>query len=115
MVDIVRRIVEIEGPVHLDELAKRVTRVCGYARTGRRIVDAVAIGIRLAVEHGLVAREGDFIYQVDGRVPAIRDRSSVRSPSLRKPEMLPSMEIRAAALQVIRTHLGVSAEEVSRR
>jgi very-short-patch-repair endonuclease len=112
MVDIIRRIVEIEGPIHCDEIARRVTRVCGYARTGKRIVDAVATGIRVAVEHGLVAREGDFIYPVDGRAPGVRDRSSVRSPSLRKPEMLPPMEIRVAALQVTRTHFGVSAEEV---
>ena len=47
MVDIVRRIVEIEGPVHRDEIARRVTRVCGYARAGKRIVDAVATGIRI--------------------------------------------------------------------
>jgi very-short-patch-repair endonuclease/DNA polymerase III delta prime subunit len=112
MADVIRQIVEIEGPVHPDEIARRVTRVCGYARTGKRIVDAVATGLRSAVEHGIVAREGDFICHVDGRAPTVRDRSSVQSPSLRKPEMLPPMEIRAAALQVIRTHLGVSAEEV---
>jgi hypothetical protein len=112
MVDIVRRIVEIEGPIHGDEIARRVTRVCGYARAGKRIVDAVATGIRLAAEHGIVTREGDFVRQVDGSAPTVRDRSSVQSPSLRRPEMLPPIEIRAAALQVIRRHLGVSAEEV---
>jgi hypothetical protein len=112
MVDIIRQIVEIEGPIHCDEVARRVTRVCGYARAGKRIVDAVATGIGLAAEHGIVACEGDFVRHVDGRAPTVRDRSSVHSPSLRRPEMLPPIEIRAAALQMIRNHLGVSAEEV---
>ena len=112
MIEIVRRIVEIEGPIHRDEIARRVTRVCGYARTGRRIVDAVLVGLNLAERRGLVSHDGDFFQSVAGNAPTVRDRSNVLSQTLRKPEMLPPAEIRAAAIQVIREHLGASAEEV---
>jgi very-short-patch-repair endonuclease len=112
MLEIVGRIVEIEGPIHRDEIARRVTGVCGYTRTGRRIVDAVVAGLRSAERRGLVARDGDFFQSVAGNGPTIRDRSNVLSQSLRKPEMLPPAEIREAAVQLIRGHFGVSAEEV---
>ena len=59
--EMVGQIVEIEGPIHRDEIARRVTRVCGYTRTGRRIVDAVAAGLRSAERRGLVAHDRDFL------------------------------------------------------
>ena len=61
---------------------------------------------------GLVSHDGDFFQSVAGNAPTVRDRSNVLTQSLRKPEMLPPAEIRAAAIQVIRGHLGASAEEV---
>jgi very-short-patch-repair endonuclease len=112
IVEIVGRIVEIEGPIHRDEIARRVTRVCGYARTGRRIIDVVLAGLDLAERRGLVSKGGDFFQSAIDNVPTVRDRSNVLSQSLRKPEMLPPAEIRAAAIQVICGHLGASAEEV---
>ena len=54
MLEIVRQIIEIEGPIHRDEIARRVTQVCGYTRTGRRIVDAVVAGLKWAEQRGLV-------------------------------------------------------------
>ena len=115
MVEIVQRIVEIEEPIHRDEVARRVTRVCGYARTGGRILDAVRVALKLAVRRGLISNEGEFFQTSAAKAPTVRDRSGVKSQTLRKPEMLPPAEIREAAIQMIRAHLGVSVEEVVTR
>ena len=115
MVEIVQRIVEIEEPIHRDEVARRVTRVCGYARTGGRILDAVRVALKLAVRRGLISNEGEFFQTSAAKAPTVRDRSGVKSQTLRKPEMLPPAEICEAAIQMIRAHLGISVEEVVTR
>jgi hypothetical protein len=43
----------------------------------------------------------------------VRDRSLVRSASLRRPEMLPPTEIQAAILQVTGSHYGASPGEIA--
>jgi hypothetical protein len=41
----------------------------------------------------------------------VRDRSEVSSSTLRKPEMLPPMELRFAAIRFVEAHLGATLEE----
>jgi len=101
MVDAVRRVVQIEGPVHEDEIARRVARACGRERAGRRIAAAIDRGLAEAVGRGILTREGSFYQPADGAEPRVRDRSEVRSATLRRPDMVPPSEIRAAAMRVI--------------
>ena len=49
LVDLVRRIVEAEGPVHRDIVARRITEACGRRRTGARILEAVQRALRRAL------------------------------------------------------------------
>ena len=61
--------------------------------------------------------EGDLVhddefYECPDQPLAIRDRSNVASPHLRKPTSLPPREIRHAALAVVENHTGVSHDEV---
>jgi len=48
---------------------------------------------------------------VTGSSVKVRDRSQATSPSLRKPEMLPPSELRAALLAVVQQNLGADHEE----
>jgi very-short-patch-repair endonuclease len=112
MAETVARIVEIEGPVHGDEIARRVTRLAGLERTGRRITEAVNRGLARAVRERRIIRDGRF-YALPGAPPIIRDRSAV--PSLRRPEMLPPAEIRAAVLEVASAHYGAAPGEIATR
>jgi very-short-patch-repair endonuclease len=114
MVEVVVRIVEIEGPVHGDEIARRVTRLAGFERTGRRIVEAVNRGLARAVREQRITREGRF-YALPDADPAIRDRAAVRAATLRQPEMLPPAEMRAAIVQVASAHYGATTGELATR
>ena len=100
MVHAVRRVVEIEGPVHEDEIARRIARAGGRERAGRRMAAAVERGLAEAQHSGLIACDGGFWRPAGRDEPQARDRSKVRSATLRRPDMIPPSEIRAAAMRV---------------
>lgn len=108
---VVLRIVGIEGPVHEDEVVNRVRDLWGLGRAGTRIQDAVARAIRaLLVSQRCLRRDG-FLTVPETKV-LVRNREAVNSVSLRKPEMLPPSEIRAAILALVDASHGVAAAEI---
>jgi very-short-patch-repair endonuclease len=112
MAEVVAEIVAVEGPVHGDEIARRVARLAGLERTGRRVVEAVQRGLARAVRQERITRDGRF-YARSGAATAIRDRTQVRAATLRRPEMLPPAEIRTAILEVAGAHYGATRGEIA--
>lgn len=110
---IVTKVVEIEQPIHEDEVIQRVRTLWGLSRTGVRISDAVARAIASVVRSGELQREdGNFLIASRGATE-IRDRSNVESKTLRTPQMLPPSEIRLAVAKLTEISHGVAAEEVA--
>lgn len=108
---LVAEIVAVEGPIHLDELARRITTAFGRARVGKRIAAAVEHAVGLALRHpaGLV-RAGDFVMTpAQAESPPVRDRSA-ETGSLLKAASLPPVEI-AAAAALIRAESGAIAPD----
>src|SRR4051812_38050342 len=81
-----------EGPIHAEEIVVRVRQLWGLARTGNRIQSAVTNAIEAAVAHGRIRRSDHFCSIPDGKV-VVRDRTAVRSATLRKTGMLPLAEV----------------------
>lgn len=107
MLRILVRIVEIEGPIHREEVGRRYATVCGKDRAGNRIQEAVAQGLDFARQAGLLHADAQF-YSVTATTSCTpRDRSNAQSITLRKPDMLPPLEIRTGLLSVVRDHVGV--------
>ena len=115
MVEVVTRIVEIEGPIHRDEIARRLARLCGASRAGRRVLEAAGRGLARATRRRLVVREGDFYSLASAARPSLRDRARVRAQSLRRPDMLPPAELRAAALHLAREPDGLTVPDAITR
>jgi Protein of unknown function (DUF3320) len=107
---IIRRIIEIEGPIHGDEIVTRVRTLWGKKRAAGRIRPAVHGGLRMAARDSGVTHEGSF-YLITGAPVKVRDRSQSMSPSLRRPEMLPPLELRMALLVVVEQNLGADRDE----
>ncbi len=107
----VAEIIEVEGPIHQDELIVRVRSAWGLQRAGTRIQEHLAKAIRVARATCGLEREGKFL-DVRGRPVRVRNRSSVSSRSLRSSEMLPPAEIRAAVADVVRENFGAHKEEI---
>jgi very-short-patch-repair endonuclease len=110
LAEILVRIVSIEGPIHEEEIARRYAAVCGKERTGNRIREAVMEALSRAVRQKRLFSEGPF-YSVQPMTECIpRNRSAARSSTVRRPEMLPPIEIRTALSQVVREQVGVEPE-----
>ena len=109
----IARIVEEEGPVHIDEVARRLSRLWGYKRLGKRIQEAVESAVRTATSRGLIRYVDDgrrqFLERREGTVPVVvRNRSNAGS-TLRKKDMLPPSEIEAAVQRVVESNIGIGA------
>ena len=63
MADIVTRIVEIEGPIHQEEIARRVAALWGLQRAGSRIAATVKDSIKRCNRRDpkCILIEGDFL------------------------------------------------------
>ena len=99
LAEIACRVVEAEGPVHVDLVARRIAGAFGKGRTGARILAATKIALRHARQHepSELLEKGRFwlTRTQSGEVP-VRDRSAVDG-GVGKPTFLPPMEIVAAA------------------
>lgn len=111
MAAIVLRIVEHEGPIHEEEVVQRVRILWGKGRAGSRIHDAVARAVRSLLDANRCASEDDCLV-VPGAAIRVRNRAQVVSPTLRKPDYLPSAEIRAAILSILEASHGASRKEI---
>lgn len=111
MSDIILRIVEIEGPVHEDEIVVRIRNLWGLGRAGNRIQDAVSKGVRSLLVSKRSVRKEECLCIPDSPI-LIRNRANVTSASLRKPEMLPIIEIRSAIKEILDVCHGSSRKEI---
>lgn len=108
---VVARVIEIEGPIHGNEIARRVTQLCGLRRTGRRIREAVTRALQTLPKPTFRRLDGDFYMAAGRRHCPVRDRSTVEPSTIRKPEMLPPVEIRKALRAIVEVNLGVEPDE----
>ncbi|MDZ4364160.1 DUF3320 domain-containing protein [Brevundimonas sp.] len=104
------KVVQVEGPIHLDEITARIRILWGLGRAGSRIRAAVERAVTAAVQHGLIL--GGPFYAAPDQVVVGRDRSMVTSPSLRKPEVLPPAEIDQVLLTIIDANYGAGRDDL---
>ncbi len=109
----VKQVVEVEGPVHIDEVARRITNAAGFSRVGRRIREAVQRGAQDAVRSGQVRRSGDFLFPVEMEATQVRDRSSTPA-ALKKIGLVAPEEIQQALLLTIQHSYGIDQDEALR-
>jgi len=111
LTDVLFQIVEVEGPIHEDELVVRVRDLWDLPRAGARLQDAVARAIRFLLVARRCIRE-DGCLDLPLRPVRVRSRDGLASTNLRKPDFLPPSEIRAAILQLIEVAHGVGHREL---
>ncbi len=109
---LVEQVVAAETPIHLDEIVSRIRDAWGLQRAGGRIQDAIERGLIVAESLGAVARRGDFCFKPGASI-RLRDRSGVMSPGLRKPEMISPEEVAQGAIELVRSNLGATEEEIA--
>jgi very-short-patch-repair endonuclease len=108
----VRRIVIIEGPIHEEEVARRLATVWGLDRAGSRIQDAARRALKALERENAVWSEGAFWSSTRGEAIRARDRSEAQSGTLRKAEYLPPAEVSVAAKEVLRDNVRVPVNDL---
>ncbi len=101
---IIATVIEREGPIHRDEIARRVAAFFGQERVGKRVREAVARGAaQLAATAPHLGQEADFWFTEAQRcTPPVRDRSAAPA-ALQRLDKIAEVEI-SAAIEIARRH-----------
>ncbi len=110
----VTKIVEVESPIHIEEVCRRIIENAGGSLNGRRIGDAVRAGVKTAEAKSRIKASGDFLRRVGqadtAPEPSVRSRSELPVAS-RKIEYIAPEEIRLAVTTVVETACGIEPSD----
>lgn len=102
LADLAQRIVAAEGPIHVEEVARRIAACYGKERAGSRILDATRAALASArSRHAELRSDGSFWFtRAQEEAPPVRDRGAESGATLKADSISP-LEI-DAALQIAR-------------
>jgi very-short-patch-repair endonuclease len=105
-------VVEEEGPIHTEEVARRIREAFGLQKTGSRILLHVKDSLSVLSRDGSLARDGEF-WSIAGReVLTIRSRRGAAMP-LRKASMISPAEYRIAILTALDEAAALSRDDLT--
>ncbi len=111
MARLIQQVIECEGPVHTEEVARRIREAFGLQKTGRRILEHVRNALLAQARSGGIERHEEF-WQVAGRqVTAIRDRRTV-ALQIRKASMISPQEYQLALKTALKEAVAMPREEL---
>lgn len=102
------KVVQVESPVHLEEVVTRLRTAWGLGRAGNRIREAVDRATHLAEAHKLVKVKGDFLWNTEPHIFRPRRRES----DLLNIEYISAEEITGAMVLLLRTQLATPEDEL---
>lgn len=105
----VEQVVEIESPVHFDEVARRIVEAAGVTRIGPRIKEHIKLAAKFALGSGRIVQKGEFLWLADMAQPLLRNRSELPAAS-RKLKFIAPEELKLAIEKVIQDAVAISSE-----
>jgi hypothetical protein len=109
----VREVVEVEGPVHIDEVVTRIREAAGKGRAGRLIRERLEAAISYAKKESLIEVRDTFCYRPGQAEFVVRDRSDLPQQSKRIVLIAPE-EIEKAAEQVLQESIAVPEGQLAK-
>ncbi len=106
----VMKVVEDEGPIHYDELVRRVRTFWGLSRAGRRVQEVMKEAIQLGVLDGKIIQKGDFLYYKDA--PLVVRRRTGKPPA--RMDLISAEEIAAAVKIILESQYATQLDELVR-
>ncbi len=107
----IQKVVEIESPVHLNEIAKRITSAVGLKKVGNRIREAIKNAARQAVHYESVQIKEKFLYWTEQEQIVVRDRCELPNAS-RKLELIAPEEMEMAIRLVVSEAYGIDRDDL---
>ncbi len=102
----IAEVVKKEGPVHIDEVARRICETGGIARIGNRIKDALNYATQAAIRSGSIKKKDDFLWDIEMKTPVVRDRSNLPS-NARKVTYIAPEEILIALEMIVQDSIAI--------
>jgi hypothetical protein len=115
LVDLVEKIVDVEGPIHQEEVSRRVAEAFGKERAGARIYNVTLKALRRARQNSDNLKDSEEIWFTLAQqiAPPVRNRANEQGPTL-KAENISLMEIKAALAIAREDNAGGSGDELVR-
>jgi len=110
--ELIEIVVKKEGPVHIDEVAKRVTESGGIARVSSIMKDAILRATNYAVRQNRIVKKREFLWNPQMTLPIIRSRVDFPS-SIKKFKLISPEEIRLAIEIVVRKSLSIDRDNAA--
>ena len=106
----IANIVKIEGPIHLDEMARRLRYLWGVRRSGNRIRVAIQRGLSCAQTDCRIRRKSDFIWPFEEFDLQIRRRSGEHL----KIDLICDEEIAIAVQMVLEAQFSTALDDLAK-
>jgi len=110
LAEFIADIVEVESPVHVQEVSRRITEAAFVTRTGSRIRAVIEASVNRAVESDKVVLRGAFLWQPGMTEPLLRDRSELPDAS-RKLDFVASEEVAVAVERAVGNSYGIARQD----
>jgi hypothetical protein len=104
-------VVEVESPVHVKEVSRRIAEAASVSRVGSRIREAIDSAYSYAKSKGALRRSGEFLWLPDMEEAPLRDRSGLPDAS-KKIELVSPDEIAAAIRKAVADSFGMDRSEI---
>lgn len=114
LAQLAEQIVEDEGPIHEEEVARRIAGAFGKERARARIMAATKRALTTAQRYADLCKDGPFwATEAQAANPVVRDRSA-ESGLLCKPAYIAASEVAEALRMAMEDNAGGSDEEIIR-
>ncbi len=118
MMDWIQRVVEVESPVHINVVAKRIANAAGFKKVGNRIQDAVKFAATQGAQsESIQIKETSlyetFLYWTGQKNITVRDRSELPYTS-RKFKLIAPEEIQEAIKLIVSESCGIEQDDLPR-
>jgi very-short-patch-repair endonuclease len=104
-------VVETEGPIHSEEVARRIRESFDLQKTGKRILERVVAGLKQLSRDGSVIQQGEFWSATGRSLSLVRRRRNV-ALSLRRASMIAPAEYQLAISTVITEAISITRNDL---
>jgi very-short-patch-repair endonuclease len=107
---LINKIANIEGPIHVDLVAKRLAGVWNISKVGRRIRLAVEEAMQKSVNQGSIITDGNYIWPVSLEQVVVRIPVQGFPETIRNIEYIPNQEIYEAMTLILQQCVGMESD-----
>ena len=108
-----QEVIDVEGPVHLEVLLRRLAERWGLQKSGRRMKDTVKKTLGVLLKEGEAEKRGHFVWPKTNKFSLkVRRPDQDDSATIRKVEFIPDEELELAIKNIVRDALSISREDI---